>query len=112
MENHNRMIGSKVTAILLEGEFCLFVKLHWEGLAPAAGLFILLASFSSGLNQIQINSVFLINWPCLYLSSYDSFKICHFEHLRHAGAPHCSHFLESLCERESFSHLVGGAPEL
>ena len=36
------MIGSKVTAILLEGEFCLLVESHREGSAPAAcaaGLF-------------------------------------------------------------------------
>ena len=43
-EGHqNRYIGSKVTAILLKGSFCLLVELHQEGSAPAAcaaGLFI------------------------------------------------------------------------
>ena len=38
----NRFIGSKVTAILVNGGFYLGVELHWEGSAPAAcaaGLF-------------------------------------------------------------------------
>ena len=34
-EGHqNRLIGSKFTAILLEGELCLLVELHREGSAP------------------------------------------------------------------------------
>ena len=40
--NHIPIIGSKVKAILLEGEFCLLVELHREECAPAAcaaGLF-------------------------------------------------------------------------
>ena len=39
----NRFIGSKVTAIFVNGGFYLGVELHWEGSAPAgcaAGLFI------------------------------------------------------------------------
>ena len=43
-EGHqNRIIGSKVKAILLKGGFCQLVELHREGSAPAAcavGLFI------------------------------------------------------------------------
>ena len=36
-EGHqNRIIGSKVTAILLKGGFCLLVELHWGGSVPAA----------------------------------------------------------------------------
>ena len=38
----NRITGSKVTAILLNGGFCPLVELHREGSAPAAcaaGLF-------------------------------------------------------------------------
>ena len=35
-EHQNRFIGSKVTAILLMGRFCLLVELHREGSAPAA----------------------------------------------------------------------------
>ena len=42
-EGHpNRITGSKVTAILLNGGFCPLVELHREGSAPAActaGLF-------------------------------------------------------------------------
>ena len=42
-EGHpNRITGSKVTAILLNGGFCPLVELHREGCAPAAcaaGLF-------------------------------------------------------------------------
>ena len=41
-EHPNCITGSKVTAILLNGEFCPLVKLHREGSAPAAcaaGLF-------------------------------------------------------------------------
>ena len=41
--DHNRMIGSEITAILLEGEFILLLKLHREESAPAAcaaGLFL------------------------------------------------------------------------
>ena len=37
------MIGSKATAILLEGESCLLVELHREGSVPGAcvaGLFL------------------------------------------------------------------------
>ena len=30
----NRIINSKVTAILLNGGFCPLVELHWEGSAP------------------------------------------------------------------------------
>ena len=44
-EGHpNRITGSKVTAILLNGGFCPLVDLHREGSAPAAcaaGLFFL-----------------------------------------------------------------------
>ena len=32
----NRIIGLKVTTILLNGGFCPLVELHWEGSAPAA----------------------------------------------------------------------------
>ena len=36
-EGHNNFIsGSKVTEILLKGEFCLLVELHQDGSAPAA----------------------------------------------------------------------------
>ena len=41
--------------------------------------------------------------PCLYQSYYDSLKRCHLEHLWNStSAPHCSHFLWPLCERECF----------
>ena len=46
----NRIIGSKVTAILLQGGFCLLVELHRGGSAPAAcaaGLFITIPRLES-----------------------------------------------------------------
>ena len=37
LEGHqNRCIGSKGTAVMLMGQFCLLVELHPEGAAPAA----------------------------------------------------------------------------
>ena len=53
-EGHpNRITGSKVTTILLNGGFCPLVELHREGSAPAAcaaGLFV------NALNFIGIES--------------------------------------------------------
>ena len=58
-EGHpNRITGSKVTAILLNGGFCPLVELHWEGSAPAAcaaGLF--LSSCTNRSFLIDINPI-------------------------------------------------------
>ena len=48
--HQNCISGSKVTASLLKGEFCLLVQLHQEGSAPAtctAGLFFCFFVLSS-----------------------------------------------------------------
>ena len=50
------MSGSKVTAILMEGKFCLLVELHQEGSAPAvcaAGLFL---GFKINKSRIRANN--------------------------------------------------------
>ena len=58
---------------------------------------------------------FLGDYIVQHLASIQNyFKRCHLEHFWISSAPHCSHFLWTLCERESFSSLpvVSGAPEL
>ena len=61
-EGHsNRITGSKVTAILLNGGFCPLVELHREGSAPAAcaaGLFNTNAYFFNELYNIFIRLIF------------------------------------------------------
>ena len=62
-EGHpNRITGSKVTAILLNGGFCPLVELHWEGSAPAAcaaGLFLTIESTCQE-NKSTIKHIFRV----------------------------------------------------
>ena len=61
------MFGSKVTASLLEGEFCVVVELNQEGSEPAAcaaGLFKLKIHFLHSFQNLKKTVSWLFLWLC------------------------------------------------